>query len=103
MCRTELLKLCLYYKDEKECPYPKNDARQNFWFYEKAWVHMELNASNLIERYQKRYIENIFYEKTKDNVPIRLKALLYNRYCHFVDFQGVGFLEYYRRYINGIS
>jgi len=100
---NKYLPFCRYYKGEKECPYSENESKRDFWYYENAWVQMESSTSNLLERYQKRYIESEFNDKIKDSVPIRLKSLLYNRYCHFVDFQGSGFLDYYKMYVDGIS
>lgn len=81
---NELLKHCRYYKGENEAPKEINNSGDGMlWFYEKLWVEREdlhcADTRNLIE--YTRYGLGSF--RQEDDVPITLKALLFNRHSHW--------------------
>ena len=76
-----LLKFTQYFKGEIECP--KSCAYPNIWYYEKMWVE------NAEERAEDNYRMIVYKQKVlplydeDDDIPLSLKALLYNRHTHW--------------------
>ena len=89
-----LLKYCLYYKGEKECP--KDDKNSLFWWYEFDWIERmskdNSDISNMLEYYIRVGLSTF---QMFDNTPITLKALLFNRYSHWTMGDIDGFKEWY--------
>ena len=83
MDKQDLLKFCRYYKGEKENPHPDgNDAL--FWGYESKWVDEMVKDTDFLSECITDYIGIGLsdFDKT-DDTPLSLKALLFNRYCHW--------------------
>lgn len=88
MKRDKLIKYCRYYKGEERCPYNGNEAM--LWLYEKDWVnetskiyrddgYAEQSAlSSHLSEYTAAGLSNF---SAGDNIPITLKALLFDRYA----------------------
>lgn len=82
MGRKDLLKQCRYYKGETENPFEgkgNNDAL--FWFYEQKWVEWTIKQDSfqyLADEYSRLGLADFHTE-----IPITLRAILYNRYDHW--------------------
>lgn len=98
--KKDLLPFCRYYKGEKECPKETNEL---FWGYEKVWVETSENpkengdnfkiASDWLDDYLRASLSSF---SNDDGVPITLKALLFNRYTHWMQTND-GFKEWYTK------
>lgn len=75
---------CLYYKGEDECPFDMRSIQSNFWLVEKIWDVIvrddEIERSNKEGEFLYDFPDAIDSIK---NVPVSLKATLYNQYCRF--------------------
>lgn len=97
MTREDRLKACRYYKGEAESPFTDRD-KNVLWMYEDFWVRAG-DSQVTISEYQ-AYVKNDQYP----NIPIGLKALLFNRISRTSyggDFQALSRLtdlldEYYK-------
>ncbi len=77
--------ICRYYKGETENPFEEVDSvKASLWFHERCWVNFKQDSQ------QKNFFcteiaEYICYNLLdfNDNVPLSLKTLLWNRYCHW--------------------
>ena len=84
--RAGYLKLCRYYKGEATNPYDGIDQNKAMlWFYESFWVNEMCRVQNEVFVYAE-YVDD--YQRAglgsfaaNDNVPLSLKALLFNRYA----------------------
>lgn len=81
MEREELIKQCRYYKGESDCPfYDALDGR--FWNYERFWVNWCISGDSflleMVDEYTRRGLADFHTE-----IPITLRAILYNRYDHW--------------------
>ncbi len=82
--KVNLIRQCHYYKGEEENPFP--DWKQLWWYYEECWVkfNMEPNGrkhlKNDLKYYKSVGLGNI---SPNDGVPMSMKALLFNRWCHW--------------------
>ena len=76
---NNLIKLCRYYKGEKESPY-SDDTKSLLWFYEQGWVHSHNDYSfeDEIMEYLSVGLSDFCDD---DGVPLTYKALLFNRYA----------------------
>lgn len=99
---NDLIEYCRYYKGEEECPENiSKDRNGSLWFYEKVWAtaesHRDENCDDILE-----YIHYGLKDfNDDDGVPITLKALLFNRYCHWSGGYGndaEDFKEWYKKY-----
>lgn len=91
---------CRFYKEETECPFLEAN-KQMFWHCEKWWLE-QIGLKNeagcnrvapLMDEYRNAGLNN--YEMY-DGVPITLKAVLFNRYCKYMDGIDIeGFKELY--------
>lgn len=81
----ECLKCCNFFNGEEESPYESRGIEyQNynmFWFYEKCWCRMSDREREWNTEEYKAYGLADF--RKDDGTPISLKALLFNRYCHW--------------------
>lgn len=82
MKKEELLKYCRYYKGQKNNPY--TDRKEEYlYIYERAWVELMMsNDDEIISTLIDDYINaGLAHFSETDNVPITLKAVMYNRYA----------------------
>ena len=82
MTREDAITFCRYYKGEDESPYSDQNESM-LWFYERAWVYKLFHEDTdsfgiMLEEYLFSGLSD--FEKF-DDIPITLKALLFNRYC----------------------
>lgn len=97
--RRHLILQCRYYNGEEVCPPEENGQ---FWFYEKVWVEKAIAQKENLYGTIKEYL---FYgladfEKS-DGTPIGIKAILFNRYEHWVGYDNEshdGFKAWYRQH-----
>lgn len=96
--KKDLLPFCRYYKGEKERPKETNEL---FWEYEKVWVENSENPKEDSENFKTvsgwldDYLKaDLAAFSNGDGVPISLKALLFNRYMHWMQTND-GFKEWY--------
>ena len=79
----DLIKVCKYYKGELECP--KSCKSDMFWHYEFKWVMLRMDEdSDLLHDYLNDYDNaGLLDFEQNDGTPATLKALLFNRFCHW--------------------
>ena len=103
MTREELIKQCRYYNGEEECPY-KDQNKSMLWFYENCWVNEQTNDDNIgfdagrIYDYKELGLESF---EAQDNIPISLKALLFDRFakwCYSRKDAIEPFMHFYKKY-----
>lgn len=79
MDKKDLLKFCRYYKGEDDCPF-KEQNKSMLWFYERAWIFDMLSDSENLSACIDEYIRlGLGLFEQFDDVPLSLKALLFNR------------------------
>ena len=105
MTREELLLACRYYNGEEEIPITLPEGKEIFWDYERVWVKWVLEGSERLQEnidyFTEEYdLPNLLPES--DGTPLGLKALLFNRYDHWVGFMGGSRDEYAQQFKNGI-
>lgn len=91
MTREELILDCRYSNGEEEVPNTLPEGKAIFWDYERVWIKWILEGDKQLQ-------ENIGYFTEvydlphllpeNDGTPIGIKALLFNRYDHWVGFMG---------------
>lgn len=101
--REKLMECCRYYKGEKENPYKEEQNKACLWSYERAWLLEFANPqSQLLMSYLSQYTAvGLTCFSTDDNVPITLKALLFNRYARtqYSPYEAVeSFKRFYNKY-----
>ena len=101
--REKLMEFCRLYKGEKENPYKGEQNKACLWSYERAWLLEFANPqSRLLMSYLSQYTAvGLTCFSTDDNVPITLKALLFNRYArtHYSDYEAAeSFKRFYNKY-----
>jgi len=96
--KEDLIKFCRYFKGEAE---PSKGTNVLFWEYEKVWVELSENPKEDSENFKMviawldDYLRaGLSLFKNDDDVPITLKALLFNRYTHWMQTND-GFKEWY--------
>lgn len=83
---TNLLQYTKFYKDETEPPHNTDDNTSFFQGYEKAWIdfHATCEGIFLLNEYIHVYdYAELTNFSLHDGTPLSLKALLFNRYCHW--------------------
>lgn len=84
----ELIRCCRYYKGEEQCPYTGNEAM--LWLYEMDWVNETIKIYKdesyaeqcALGSHLSEYIAAGLSDfSAEDNIPITLKALLFDRYA----------------------
>ncbi len=92
---TTPMQMCKYFNGN-------NSDTSQFAFYEHIWLENSKEATlyNIIE-----YIHyGLMRFAEDDNTPLSLKAILFNRYCHWVRADVDGFKQWYNEsYIKGVS
>lgn len=91
MDKKSYLQFCRYYKGEETNPYEGKDrTKAMLWSYESVWLRemekIELDKKqtreHILFEYLEEYLNNGLADFTKmDNIPVSLKALLFNRYA----------------------
>ena len=95
----KLFDYCRYYKGEKTCPFPDDDARALLWDYERAWCDMQEKKDAAMHEMMYDYnIHGLSDFEPYDGTPVSLKAFLFNRFAHWNDANSETFKEWY----NGI-
>lgn len=93
------LALCKYYKGEVECPFDYGTIQRTFWDLEQGWVKLvltnETRSANYALEFSLDFPDNLDYI----DIPLTLKAAMYDRYYHFMDGKD-GFPEFLIAYIN---
>ena len=103
MEKKDYLPFCRYYKGEKENPY-KSGNKALFWDYERAWIESSIEKDDALGNMLDEYIAAGLSEfEMRDGIPATLKALLFNRYGHWLGGYGLiedakGFKKFYERY-----
>ena len=97
MTREELILDCRYYNGEEEVPNTLPAGKEIFWDYERVWVKWVLEGDDILQRhidhYTKEYdLPNLLPES--DGTPLGIKAILFNRYDHWIGYMG-GSIEKY--------
>lgn len=87
--KDALIYLCRYYKCENECPF-KNEDKKLFWACEKWWYEQTALSDDAgcyrISPFLDEYLQaGMSGFEMYDNIPITLKAVLFNRYCKLGD------------------
>jgi len=86
MKKEDLLHHCRFYKGEKTNPNPEGNSAL-FWDYERVWIQ-EMTKPSMQSDFISDCISEYVgiglgdFEKT-DDTPLSLKAVLFNRYCHW--------------------
>ena len=80
MNKDELLKFCHYYNGQKTNPYTHSDKAM-LWDYERKWVE-DMSKEPDFSDYLSDYMDVGLRDFSMfDDVPITLKAMLFNRYA----------------------
>lgn len=91
--------LCKYYKGEEENPFDIKSIQRTFWTLEQSWVKLvltnETRSANYALEFSLDFPDNLDYI----DIPLTLKATMYDRYYHFMDGKD-GFPEFLLAYIN---
>ena len=91
MTKKELILDCRYYNGEVEIPDSLPRGKEIFWDYERVWIKWVLEGSDSLQKNIDHFSE--VYDlphllPENDGTPLGLKALLFNRYDHWVGFMG---------------
>lgn len=84
MEKKNYLPFCRYYKGEDKNPYNGNAAA--FWDYERIWIEhnfTENGKTSLAEYLDDFSRAGLALFEMNDDTPASLKALLFNRFCHW--------------------
>ena len=103
MTRDELILDCRYYNGEDQEPESLPEGKSIFWDYERVWISWILEGSERLQKnidhYTRVYdLPNLLPES--DGTPLGLKALLFNRYDHWVGFMGGSEADYAQDFKN---
>ena len=80
--KKTLFDYCQYYKGERVCPF--DDERALLWDYERLWCEMQNVKDDIINYMLFEYnVSELGSFEPYDGTPISLKALLFNRFCHW--------------------
>ena len=100
MNKDDILKYCRYYKGQKANPYTDGD-KALLWDYERKWVD-DMSKEPDFSDYLSDYIAVGLRDFSMfDDVPITLKAMLFNRYAqsaYSMKDAVPGFKEFYQKY-----
>lgn len=93
MERKDYLQFCRYYNGEEE---PPKGVLASFWSYEKHWVKFSLAKDIMLGGMLTQYLRAGYADfENMDGTPATLKAVLYNRYTHWLC-TDEGFDDWYR-------
>ena len=87
MTREELILDCRYYNGEEEVPATLPEGKSIYWDYERVWVGWVLEGNHNLQKNLDYFTE--VYDlphllPESDGTPLGLKALLFNRYDHWI-------------------
>ena len=101
MTREELIRECRYYTGEEKNPFESEGGTKSLlWGYEKVWINASISDKEYLDDCLQRYEnEGLGQFNENDNIPITLKALLFNRFCHWNAF-GIGVVEDFKEWYN---
>lgn len=81
---------------QKENPY-KSGNKALFWDYERVWIDLSVDKDEMLGNMLDEYISAGLSEiEMQDDTPVALKALLYNRFCHWQMADTASFKKWYR-------
>ncbi len=96
------VKACRFYKGETDNPFEEVDSvKASLWFYEQCWVNFKQDSKQKDFFYTEiaEYIcYNLLDFNDNDKVPLSLKTLLWNRYCHWNCSDPENFKNWYLKY-----
>lgn len=102
MDRKELIQLCRHYKGESIEPKFNDRNMAMLWFYERSWVELMMQESYLFDDEMRDYAAmGLIGFCDTDDVPITLKALLFNRYAKTAQSMSAAvepFKDFYTKY-----
>lgn len=83
MKARNILHHCRYYHGESKPP--QDERKAQFWGYEARWVQLLTSKDNdvlndMLEDYN---LAGLAHFEMQDDTPLTLKALLFNRFCHW--------------------
>lgn len=99
MNKSDAIKFCRYYHGEDNCPF-RDDDRSALWKIERSWLERMINGdTEMIENAVNEYVGYGLGDfQMRDEVPISLKAVLFNRFCKYNDRIDIeGFKNFYLR------
>lgn len=101
MKKEDLLKYCRYYHGEDKCKSTDADVQMLFKI-ERAWVDMMCSIDGDFRRFLDNYIEAGLKDfNVTDDVPVTLKAVLFNRFTQYNDRVDVNaFKQWYKKHYN---
>lgn len=99
MNKKDLLKFCRYYKGQEDNPY-KGKNEEWLFKYERHWCELMMKDDEIISDFVNDYINaGLAHFSETDNVPITLKAIMFNRYAqHNEMFTIDEFKDWYKNY-----
>lgn len=102
MEKKDYLPFCRYYKGEKENPY-KSGNKALFWDYERVWIDKSVDEKDdtLGDMLDEYIAYGLGEFEQMDNTPVTLKALLFNRYSHWMGCNTDGFKKWYKKEYHG--
>lgn len=102
--KKDLMHFCRYYKGTTQCPFTEQNEKM-FWEYEKVWVEKSWESSmngkldSVLSLSLDQYIANgLSTFSDMDGVPVGIKALLFNRYEHWLEGSPNDFKKWYLNY-----
>lgn len=78
-----LIKHCRYYKGEDNSPFQDDNDASYFWDIERVWVNNNLIEDKhdiLTKMVDEYHSVGLFDFQSTDNIPLTLKAMLFNRF-----------------------
>ncbi len=95
MNKEDLIKLCRYYKGEKENPYEGDKGM--FWYIERGYVDMRVVEDKALADCGSEYMrQGLLDFEEFDGTPLLLKALLYNRFEYWLQGSVKEFKKFYK-------
>lgn len=83
MKEKDILHHCRYYHGESKPP--QDEKKAQFWVYESRWVQLMVDKdsevlNDMLDDYN---LAGLAHFEMQDDTPLTLKALLFNRFCHW--------------------
>ena len=91
MTRADLILDCRYYNGEEEVPDTLPKGKEIFWDYERVWVKWVLERDQSLQKSIDHYTEEYDLPHLlpeHDGTPLGIKAILFNRYDHWIGYMG---------------